>query len=173
MPQRLCYLSLINNNALRGITRHWRLWESCIISDKAPVEEETGLGGDYYREPRARETRRNSIITYRWISMIVTFPHLCPPQYATGKPGAPKSAPVPFLRVQVRTSRRHLVQWNSTVGFSVGNLPVAFEFREFLARVSGPRALIAVVDRRKNDCIDARTTPRDHRSFVFSWCCLI
>lgn len=162
----MLYLSLTNNNW--KIKRDWSRKFSIIytsMSDKAPVEEETSLGEDYYREPRTRETRRNSIITYRnesrWLSRFL----ICARRNTRNRiNGVPKSAPVPFLRVQVRTSRRHLVQWNSTVRFSAGNLPVAFEFREFLARVSGPHVLIAVVDRRKNDCIDARTTPRDHRS---------
>lgn len=87
---------------------------------------------------------------------------------ATGKPGAPEiSAPVPIpLRPgkNVTTASRSMEFHRRILG------------RQFascirISRIPSPcieaRALIVAVDRRKNDCIDARTTPRDHRSFVF------
>lgn len=93
--------------------------------------------------------------------MIVTFPHLCR-RCGCNASTEIRAGPIP-----------------SRPGKNVATASPSMEFhrripdRQFascirISRIPSPcigaPVLIAVADRRKNDRIDARTTPRDHRS---------
>lgn len=79
--------------------------------------------------------------------MIVTFPHLC----RAGERAPPKSAPVSFLRVQVRTSRDATA--SRSMEFHRRILGRQFASCVRISGIPSPcigtRALIAVADRRK------------------------